>query len=99
MPLYEQIPKCYEHGNSLCDAVDHAIQDAAWSLQLAWDLEVPPLTCQLTRVCGNLWSDSLQYLRAARNDSLLSHEFALSDIRQLPTSSVAGLAFQFVKII
>ena len=39
MPLYEQIPKCYEHGKSLCDAVDHAIQDAAWSLQLAWDLE------------------------------------------------------------
>jgi DNA polymerase alpha subunit A len=75
IPLYEQIPKCYEHGKSLCDAVDHTIQDAAWSLQLAWDLEVLPLTCQLTRVCGNLWADSLQYLRAARNDSLLSHEF------------------------
>jgi DNA polymerase alpha subunit A len=75
IPLHEQIPKCYEHGKSLCDAVDHAIQDAAWSLQLAWDLEVLPLNLQLTRVCGNLWCDSLQYLRAARNDSLLSHEF------------------------
>ena len=50
-------------------------QAAYLTMQLTFKLMILPLTKQLTEVCGNLWSRSLQSQRSERNEFLLLHKF------------------------
>lgn len=49
--------------------------DAHFIGQLMFSMNILPLTLQLTRIAGNLWSRTLVGARAERNEYLLLHEF------------------------
>ncbi len=49
--------------------------DAHFIAQLMFSMNILPLTLQLTRIAGNLWSRTLTGARAERNEFLLLHEF------------------------
>ncbi|MES1919402.1 DNA polymerase alpha catalytic subunit [Bonamia ostreae] len=57
------------------EAIGSGCNEAFLTIRVMSHLSVLPLTKQLTQLCGNLWSGSLQSKRAERNDFLLLHEF------------------------
>eukprot|EP00898_Chlorokybus_atmophyticus_P002051 jgi/Chlat1/2847/Chrsp194S03002 len=69
------VPAKYLNAKSLVELVEHAEGDAWLALGLMFHLSILPLTRQLTTICGNQWSKTLQCARAQRIEYLLLHEF------------------------
>ena len=67
--------KCAGSVDGMKAIADHTLCDALLSVQIAWRLQVLPLTRQLSNLAGNLWINSLLNKRAERNEWLLVHEF------------------------
>jgi DNA polymerase elongation subunit (family B) len=65
----------FARAESILALVELSVADAQAQLRLMFHLELVPLTCQLTTVCGNLWSRTLRSARAERVEYLLLHAF------------------------
>jgi len=62
----QDVPRCFGSARDCLWLVRHTENDAFLALQLAFALQVLPLTKQLTNLAGNLWSRSLRGARAER---------------------------------
>eukprot|EP00933_Yihiella_yeosuensis_P044542 TRINITY_DN39787_c0_g1_i1.p1 TRINITY_DN39787_c0_g1~~TRINITY_DN39787_c0_g1_i1.p1 ORF type:complete len:1468 (-),score=429.23 TRINITY_DN39787_c0_g1_i1:137-4402(-) len=71
----EQLSEAYSTAGNLAQLSQITLQSALSVARLAHNLQILPLTRQLTNLAGNLWNASLQNKRAERNELLLCHEF------------------------
>ncbi|XP_049851334.1 DNA polymerase alpha catalytic subunit-like [Schistocerca gregaria] len=71
----EQIPDCFATSEQMLALGGHVANEAFLAFQLALEMDVLPLTRQLTEIGGNLWSRSLSGARAERIEYLLLHKF------------------------
>ena len=60
---------------NVSEFIKFTVNDAMLSFSLACHLLIIPLTHQITSICGNLWSKTMQSNRAGRIEFLLLHEF------------------------
>ncbi|KAM3129224.1 hypothetical protein pb186bvf_018699 [Paramecium bursaria] len=67
--------KYFQTVENISHFVHYDQQDALYTLQIMQKLQIVSLTKQLTNICGNTWTRSLQNQRAERNEMLLMHEF------------------------
>ncbi|KAL9560426.1 hypothetical protein PS6_000158 [Mucor atramentarius] len=65
----------YKTGHQLVALAKHCSLDAYLAFALMTKLQILPLTKQLTRLSGNLWSRSVHGARSERNEYLLLHAF------------------------
>lgn len=71
----EAVPLMTEQVGSLVDLCRTVQLDARLSLSLMFQINILPLTKQLTQTCGNTWGQSLEGARAMRIEYLLMHRF------------------------
>jgi DNA polymerase alpha subunit A len=69
------IPEKFGTAANLLSLVKATETDAWLSLGLMFNINVLPLTRQLSNIAGNLWAKTLQFTRAQRVEYLLLHEF------------------------
>ncbi|CAG8808576.1 35635_t:CDS:2, partial [Racocetra persica] len=72
---YETTVTKYERADLLFDFILHCRFDTVVISELMFNLQILPLTKQLTNLAGNIWSKTLTGARAVRNEFLLLHEF------------------------
>ena len=72
---YERVKDYFATPELLTKLLQGNDHDAHFIAQLMFSMNVLPLTLQLTRIAGNLWSRTLTGARAERNEFLLLHEF------------------------
>ncbi|KAJ3293855.1 DNA-directed DNA polymerase alpha catalytic subunit pol1, partial [Borealophlyctis nickersoniae] len=72
---YDKISTYFWNANQLMEMIQHCEFDGYLSAKLMHELQVLPLTKQLTNLAGNLWSRTMTGARAERNEYLLLHEF------------------------
>lgn len=65
----------YESGEGVMKLITLTMQDCSYILRIMCELNVIPLALQITNVCGNLMSRTLQGGRSERNEFLLLHAF------------------------
>ncbi|KAF1796423.1 DNA polymerase family B-domain-containing protein [Mucor lusitanicus] len=70
-----QLDSYYKTGPQLVALAKHCSLDAYLAFALMTKLQILPLTKQLTRLSGNLWSRSIHGARSERNEYLLLHTF------------------------
>ena len=63
------------HSENIFRIYQHTENDTLLVQSLMMKLQCIPLSCQLTRLSGNLWSRTMKGARAERIDFLLLHEF------------------------
>jgi DNA polymerase alpha subunit A len=71
----EKTYKYFLTKEQLIHLIQHTEFDSFLSSALMFKIQLLPLTNQLTRLAGNLWSRTLCGARADRNEYLLLHEF------------------------
>lgn len=71
----EDIHGMYESSDGIFRLITLTMQDASYVLRLMCELNVLPLALQITNICGNLMSRTLQGGRSERNEFLLLHAF------------------------
>ncbi|GAN01359.1 DNA polymerase alpha catalytic subunit [Mucor ambiguus] len=71
----QQLDFYYKTGHQLLALAKHCSLDAYITFALMAKLQILPLTKQLTRLSGNLWSRSIHGARSERNEYLLLHTF------------------------
>ncbi|OUM67505.1 hypothetical protein PIROE2DRAFT_32893, partial [Piromyces sp. E2] len=71
----EKTAEYFWKANELLHLIQHTEFDSFLSSALMFKIQLLPLTNQLTRLAGNLWSRTLCGARADRNEYLLLHEF------------------------
>ncbi|XP_022668199.1 DNA polymerase alpha catalytic subunit-like isoform X2 [Varroa destructor] len=69
------IREMYSRSDSLLNICKHLIIESQFVLKLMAELNVLPLAAQITNICGNTLSQTLQRGRALRNEYLLLHAF------------------------
>jgi len=69
------IPAYLTTSEHIAVLASHTLQDVSLVQRLLFQLNLLPLTKQLTNVAGNLWSSTLKSNRANRTEFLLLHEF------------------------
>ncbi|KAF9923095.1 DNA polymerase alpha catalytic subunit [Linnemannia zychae] len=72
---YERVPQYYSNAEDLERMLRHSDFDTYLCAELMFNLQLLPLSRQLTTLSGNLWSITLTAGRAVRNEYLLLHEF------------------------
>ncbi|KAJ1975656.1 DNA-directed DNA polymerase alpha catalytic subunit pol1 [Dimargaris verticillata] len=72
---FAKIPAYYSNAQDLATFLRHCQFDAFLVASLMYQLQVLPLTKQLTNLAGNLWTRTMTGARAERNEYLLLHEF------------------------
>ncbi|KAJ1975821.1 DNA-directed DNA polymerase alpha catalytic subunit pol1, partial [Dimargaris xerosporica] len=72
---FAKIPAYYSNAQDLATFLRHCQFDAYLVASLMYQLQVLPLTKQLTNLSGNLWTRTMTGARAERNEYLLLHEF------------------------
>lgn len=75
----EDIHGMYESSDGIFRLITLTMQDASYILRLMCELNVLPLALQITNICGNLMSRTLQGGRSERNEFLLLHAFTEKD--------------------
>lgn len=73
--LYEM----YETSEDILKLITLTLQDCSYVVRLMCELNVLPLALQITNICGNLMSRTLQGGRSERNEFLLLHAFSAKD--------------------
>ena len=71
----EDLKEMYETGNGILNLCTLTMQDASFILRLMCDLNIMPLALQITNICGNIMTRTLQSGRSERNEYLLLHAF------------------------
>lgn len=71
----DDIYTMYENGEGLLKLITLTMQDCLYIIRLMCELNVLPLALQITNICGNLMSRTLQGGRSERNEYLLLHAF------------------------
>mmetsp|Transcript_18898 Transcript_18898/g.27965 ORF Transcript_18898/g.27965 Transcript_18898/m.27965 type:complete len:1429 (+) Transcript_18898:96-4382(+) len=69
------VPAYLETSERIGILASHTLHDVSLVQRLLFQLNLLPLTKQLTNVAGNLWSSTLKSNRANRTEFLLLHEF------------------------
>ncbi|KAG0346298.1 DNA polymerase alpha catalytic subunit [Podila humilis] len=72
---YEKIKQYFNSSVDLERMLRHSDFDTYLCIELMFNLQLLPLSRQLTALSGNLWSITLTAGRAVRNEYLLLHEF------------------------
>ncbi|KAG0267938.1 DNA-directed DNA polymerase alpha catalytic subunit pol1 [Linnemannia exigua] len=72
---YERVPLYFNSADDLERMLRHSDFDTYLCAELMFNLQLLPLSRQLTTLSGNLWSITLTAGRAVRNEYLLLHEF------------------------
>ncbi|KAF9155077.1 DNA-directed DNA polymerase alpha catalytic subunit pol1 [Linnemannia schmuckeri] len=72
---YERVPQYFNSADDLERMLRHSDFDTYLCAELMFNLQLLPLSRQLTTLSGNLWSITLTAGRAVRNEYLLLHEF------------------------
>uniref|UniRef100_A0A1B0BBM8 DNA polymerase n=1 Tax=Glossina palpalis gambiensis TaxID=67801 RepID=A0A1B0BBM8_9MUSC len=71
----EDLLDMYETGDGVLKLITLTMQDASFILRLMYDLNIMPLALQITNICGNIMTRTLQSGRSERNEYLLLHAF------------------------
>lgn len=69
------VPRFFSNSGDIFKIYQHTENDTLLVQSLMFSLQCVPLTCQLTRLSGNLWSRTMRGARAERIEFLLLHEF------------------------
>ena len=69
------VPRFFSNSGDIFKIYQHTENDTLLVQSLMFKLQCVPLTCQLTRLSGNLWSRTMRGARAERIEFLLLHEF------------------------
>ncbi|KAH7045436.1 DNA polymerase family B-domain-containing protein [Linnemannia elongata] len=72
---YERVPQYFNSADDLERMLRHSDFDTYLCAELMFNLQLLPLSRQLTTLSGNLWSMTLTAGRSVRNEYLLLHEF------------------------
>lgn len=75
----EDVPKMYQSSADIIKLITITMQDAAFILQMMYELNVIPLALQITNIAGNVMSKTLLGGRSERNEYLLLHAFSEKD--------------------
>lgn len=75
----EELHAMYESADGIVKLITLTLQDCSYVLRIMCELNVLPLALQITNICGNLMSRTLQGGRSERNEFLLLHAFNEKD--------------------
>eukprot|EP00117_Sycon_ciliatum_P005097 scpid11208/ scgid3347/ DNA polymerase alpha catalytic subunit; DNA polymerase alpha catalytic subunit p180 len=73
------VPLCYVNSRGIYKLIDQTLGEATYALFIMYNLNVLPLSLQITRLAGNVLSRTLQGGRSERNEFLLLHAFTERD--------------------
>ncbi|XP_017466607.1 PREDICTED: DNA polymerase alpha catalytic subunit [Rhagoletis zephyria] len=71
----EDLLQMFETGDGVLKLVTLTMQDAAYVLRMMYKLDLLPLALQITNICGNTMTRTLQHGRSERIEFLLLHAF------------------------
>ncbi|KAH8330419.1 hypothetical protein KR067_002230, partial [Drosophila pandora] len=71
----DDLLEMYEKGESITKLISLTMQDNSYLLRLMCELNIMPLALQITNICGNTMTRTLQGGRSERNEFLLLHAF------------------------
>lgn len=71
----DDLLEMYEKGENITKLITLTMQDASYMLRLMCELNIMPLALQITNICGNTMTRTLQGGRSERNEFLLLHAF------------------------
>ncbi|KAH8271225.1 hypothetical protein KR018_001622, partial [Drosophila ironensis] len=71
----DDLLEMYEKGQSITKLISLTMQDNSYLLRLMCELNIMPLALQITNICGNTMTRTLQGGRSERNEFLLLHAF------------------------
>lgn len=71
----DELHEMYENVDGILKLITLTLQDCSSVLRIMCELNVLPLALQITNICGNLMSRTLQGGRSERNEFLLLHAF------------------------
>ncbi|BFF89313.1 DNA polymerase alpha catalytic subunit [Drosophila madeirensis] len=71
----DDLLEMYERGESITKLISLTMQDTSYMLRLMCELNIMPLALQITNICGNTMTRTLQGGRSERNEFLLLHAF------------------------
>ncbi|XP_032596491.1 DNA polymerase alpha catalytic subunit isoform X2 [Drosophila grimshawi] len=71
----DDLLEMYEKGDNITKLISLTMQDASYMLRLMCELNIMPLALQITNICGNTMTRTLQGGRSERNEFLLLHAF------------------------
>ncbi|XP_037949022.1 DNA polymerase alpha catalytic subunit [Teleopsis dalmanni] len=72
---HEDLLDFYDTGDGVLKLISLTMQDASYVLRLMCELNIMPLALQITNICGNTMTRTLQSGRSDRNEFLLLHAF------------------------
>lgn len=75
----DELHEMYESVDGILKLITLTLQDCSYVLRIMCELNVLPLALQITNICGNLMSRTLQGGRSERNEFLLLHAFDEKD--------------------
>lgn len=75
----EELYDMYESPDGILKLITLTLQDCLYVMRIMCELNVLPLALQITNICGNLMSRTLQGGRSERNEYLLLHAFEEKD--------------------
>ncbi|EDW34578.1 GL21505 [Drosophila persimilis] len=71
----DDLLEMYEKGENITKLISLTMQDTSYMLRLMCELNIMPLALQITNICGNTMTRTLQGGRSERNEFLLLHAF------------------------
>ncbi|XP_067613903.1 DNA polymerase alpha catalytic subunit [Eurosta solidaginis] len=71
----EDLLQMFETGDGVLKLITLTMQDSAYILRMMYKLDLLPLALQITNICGNTMTRTLQHGRSERIEFLLLHAF------------------------
>lgn len=75
----ELLISMYENAEGIFKLISLTMQDCLYTIRIMCELNVLPLALQITNICGNLMSRTLEGGRSERNEYYLLHAFTEKD--------------------